>query len=450
MTEEENTSMGLIVLIVTLVFLVGWAIYALTLFRKAKKEPASINVFRFQSIPTVFTTLGVLGTFVGIAIALIGFNIKEIDSSISELLAGMRTAFWSSVVGITGSLVSSWWVKDYLHRFGSQFPVPESDETAAMKEVRAEIEALRKSFVNTNEESARQLLDGIQDTNNKLVALGEQAAKDSKAMVKTLNDNHKLMEQRFAQFADLLAEANTEALREAMEKLIRDFSNTFSSLIESLVNQNFEQLNKSVEALNNWQKQHREEVDHLHQQLGHIITSLGNISDQLNATTTRLEQGLANTTGSLDTITAQTKRLVDDDSRLAKIVAALEATLVEENKLTQAFDKAVAAMEDLQAGTEEFEQTKRQVTEWLNREKGISSAMTLFNDGIAKLEQRLAELDKIKTEDIKLLDNNFDKRIGTALNTSFSHLDRLLKEYLQFLEQSRKIEISVTNKEQDG
>ena len=47
----------------------------------------------YDSIPTVFTTLGILGTFVGIYFGLRQFYVKNITGSIPTLLDGLKTAF---------------------------------------------------------------------------------------------------------------------------------------------------------------------------------------------------------------------------------------------------------------------------------------------------------------------------------------------------------------------
>ena len=43
--------------------------------------------------PNMLTSLGILGTFVGIVVGLIGFDVNAIDASIGTLLAGLKTAF---------------------------------------------------------------------------------------------------------------------------------------------------------------------------------------------------------------------------------------------------------------------------------------------------------------------------------------------------------------------
>ena len=70
-----------------------------------------------SSIPNILTSIGILGTFVGLSIAIINFNSVSSDSirdSINILLQGMGTAFFTSVAGMTASslflLIERHWV----------------------------------------------------------------------------------------------------------------------------------------------------------------------------------------------------------------------------------------------------------------------------------------------------------------------------------------------------
>ena len=59
----------------------------------------------FLSIhPSLLTTIGILGTFVGIYMGLHNFNISNIDRSIPDLLRGLKIAFTTSIVGIVGAI----------------------------------------------------------------------------------------------------------------------------------------------------------------------------------------------------------------------------------------------------------------------------------------------------------------------------------------------------------
>lgn len=56
-------------------------------------------------IPSLLTSLGILGTFIGLVQGLSGFDTKNAMDGISVLIGGMNTAFTTSIVGISCSLI---------------------------------------------------------------------------------------------------------------------------------------------------------------------------------------------------------------------------------------------------------------------------------------------------------------------------------------------------------
>lgn len=60
-----------------------------------------------EMIPSAVSTLGVLGTFLGITLGLICFNTGDLPNSIPQLLEGLKTAFFTSLAGMIGSLLLS-------------------------------------------------------------------------------------------------------------------------------------------------------------------------------------------------------------------------------------------------------------------------------------------------------------------------------------------------------
>ncbi len=73
------------------------------------KEDSEIQANRqwVEQFPALVSTLGVLGTFIGITVGLANFNVSDIDASIPELLSGLQTAFFTSICGMIGSLILS-------------------------------------------------------------------------------------------------------------------------------------------------------------------------------------------------------------------------------------------------------------------------------------------------------------------------------------------------------
>lgn len=86
---------------VNLVFIltmVGLFVFAIIGIYQSEKNS---SFYRFaKSTPTLLTSVGILGTFVGIVIALMGFDDSNIKAHINEIIAGMQTAFITSVFGV--------------------------------------------------------------------------------------------------------------------------------------------------------------------------------------------------------------------------------------------------------------------------------------------------------------------------------------------------------------
>src|ERR1700740_2145710 len=82
------------------VLLAAWFAYSVYYIYRARKSPATTNPYIFESIPQVFPTIGIMGTFIGIAYGLWYFDVNNIEGSIPELLNGLKTAFLASIGGI--------------------------------------------------------------------------------------------------------------------------------------------------------------------------------------------------------------------------------------------------------------------------------------------------------------------------------------------------------------
>ena len=67
-----------------------------------------------DSLPNIVSALGVIGTFLGITMGLMNFNPSpdKIDASISTLLNGLKTAFYTSLAGMACSLLLRFFVTD--------------------------------------------------------------------------------------------------------------------------------------------------------------------------------------------------------------------------------------------------------------------------------------------------------------------------------------------------
>lgn len=89
------------VIIIVCAFLWAWGYVVITSRKKMLFEKKRW----IEQLPSIISTLGVLGTFLGITIGLLYFDTRNLDDSIPLLLSGLKTAFITSLAGMIGSLV---------------------------------------------------------------------------------------------------------------------------------------------------------------------------------------------------------------------------------------------------------------------------------------------------------------------------------------------------------
>ena len=199
--------------------------------------------------PTLLTTLGVLGTFVGIALGLLDFDVRNIDQSVPQLLAGLKVAFLTSIVGLATSIV--------LKIVQTVTPESETEETEVTPEV---IHTALKSIREGIDKAASQERESLDDLRKAVSADSDSSLLTQIQKLRTdFKDGQNELTKEFRQFAETMAENNSKALIEALEQVIRDFN----TQLNEQFGENFKQLNEAVGALLTWQENYREHVDAL-------------------------------------------------------------------------------------------------------------------------------------------------------------------------------------------
>ena len=70
-----------------------------------------------EMVPDILTSLGILGTFVGLVLGLRGFNptsYEAMSGSVDTLIKGIKVAFVTSIYGLSLSLAYSYWLRGTL------------------------------------------------------------------------------------------------------------------------------------------------------------------------------------------------------------------------------------------------------------------------------------------------------------------------------------------------
>ena len=107
-----------------------------------------------DQLPSIISTLGVLGTFLGITKGLLQFDTFDLDHSIPQLLDGLKTAFFTSLTGMSCSLILTRVVALKFQRDTS-----ESDVERASREIVEAIHGLKEELPTLLENQNRHAIN---------------------------------------------------------------------------------------------------------------------------------------------------------------------------------------------------------------------------------------------------------------------------------------------------
>ena len=240
---DTNQVNSVILLLMLFVFIAGlW-------FTKKAEQVEFV-----QYVPTLLTTMGIFGTFLGIVLGLLDFNQADIEASIPLLLAGLKTAFITSLAGIFSSLIfKTLSTFSFLKPKTTEESISQATPEAilgAMQAQVAETKILKDAIVG-NEESTLfgqlKILRGDINDNAKLSLnhAKEQTEKQQVLAGKQQESFDSFSEKlwlKLQDFADTLSKSATEQVIEALKQVITDFNNNLTEQFGD----NFKQLNEAV------------------------------------------------------------------------------------------------------------------------------------------------------------------------------------------------------------
>jgi len=366
--------------------------------------------------PTLLTSLGILGTFIGIVIGLLAFNPKDIDGSITLLLNGLKTAFITSLAGMTFSILYK--------LLGTTFLFKENKTTTKIKQVEPKdiLEAIINqdqyliSLVKATEKQDQRvvlLIKTVMKQEQHLIALkksisGEEESSltgQFKLLRSDMNDNYKNQQQRFApfseelqrnlaEFSEMLSKSATEQVIEALKEVIVDFNQNLTEQFGD----NFKALDESVKKLVTWQTQYSDQLSHMIDQYSEGVKAISDIEV------------------SVSQINHETQMIPDTMANLKTVMDVNQHQIMELSRHLEAFkelkEQAVHAIPEMQAHVEKTV-------------NDISAASQKASDGY----QRLVE----NTESIQLSFSTSIENVQEKMQTS---IEELIKKQIEEMNRS--------------
>ena len=186
--------------------------------------------------------LGVIGTFLGICLGLANFNSNEIESSVPQLLQGLKTAFWTSFIG------TSWAVFLNIRYSSKDREDNEEDEISLLKLQIEELKKLNNNFYNLVEENKieknllyqlnKEMLENIKANNSRKENLLQlENLKNIKDEIILLNQKQDSRDEILNNLKLILEDINS--LKESLNLISNKFEN-----LKEISNSQLENLKK--------------------------------------------------------------------------------------------------------------------------------------------------------------------------------------------------------------
>lgn len=366
-----------------------------------------LNPKKAEKLAQAVVILGILGTFIGVAIGLYNFNVDDIDKSLPLLLEGLKTAFITSIIGQIVSLVLNNFVKS--PKLEGEIARNEID----MADLLSALKKIEKSISGDGETTLITQIQKLRTTNHD-----------------DLNDLNK----SFGTFVEKMAETNSKALIEALEGVMRDFN----TKINEQFGDNFKQLNSAVGQMLVWQKEYREFVE---------ITS-----KELADTTEIIKNAIlsiGSTQKTLDKITNQTNVFQQSAKKLDDLLLTLASTLTSLNQIGEKSRDIFPALESniksistnvnnliKETGQEISQQTKNVTNVYSNMQRQIN---TTVEETSKKLENQVLQLDKELGKELNKALESLGSQLVSLSNKFVSDYTPLTEELKKVVEIGRRI-----------
>lgn len=204
-----------------------------------------------RATPALMTSLGILGTFCGIFIALypLDFSPGKMNDSIEALLNGMTTAFVTSLLGIAFGILFRVVENTPLSDSVSRLMDAPKEILPEQREILDRLDAIKQAIAGDGDSSMVTQMQKMRDENRdgfkKLDGLTE-TIRD--ALVKNLEG---LTEEIRDIIGKQLGESLQALIKNIEEALIKQFGKTFV------------EFNEATQAIKKWQEDHRAQVEQL-------------------------------------------------------------------------------------------------------------------------------------------------------------------------------------------
>jgi len=369
-----------------------------------------------ESIPGIFVSLGILGTFYGLISGLGDIELDKLENlqaGVGHLISGLSIAFSTSLVGIAMSIVFSFIYRIMINRLERSFLSLDhslthiypfnSHEGYARKyyDLQADIKqglqtlatdvamGIGDKFGNAIDEHLLPLMNDFQELIK--VNLQENQEQQNEIFNK-FNDNLTRLNEVISNHFDQSQQKQTEAMGNVLQQYSETLTQTFTT--------QFESMGQIIEETIQSQKEIKQQLVTFTDALSNQLQAQGELIEKTNRAGEILGQSL----GSLESITQKLKHSADSINSASELLdqssrsvtesqktlhttmeAQIDAMKVTAENLNQVWSDITAQSSQL---VSQINQSVRELTE--NVENNLIKALSSFDGNLSEVVQRFS------------------------------------------------------------
>ena len=373
------------------------------------------EVIRF--LITSLTILGLLGTFIGLAVLIVPnfkalsssmnnvYNVAKIQDVFSKITAGFKTAFYTSITGIIAGLICSFvyhiyrqHIKKLRAAFNSVY-LPAIVKATKTENVAYDPVAFYKEIQTYFIEGLKQYEEEIIKSHNKLQAWGEG-----------IITSHTNMVREYVEANNLKLQAVTEELRKeytALRGIAKD-NVKISTILDGVVSK----LDSFSDVIRNYGSAYEsllEKIDSFAQEFGNLFSQISTVVDQVS----QPSQLLTNLYTSIQEMVNNQNLIVNSNKDfMDKTHERFENLLSESGASNQAI------LSDLKEYLGQFISTVKTTFSQQNMGEILNLHTAQITDGLSSLKEKIEEVqDKAVTPSHVEKVQEAMSALGSSVNT---------------------------------
>lgn len=375
-----------------------------------------------EHIGGVYLSIGVFGTFLGITIGLLGFNVENIEESIPPLLEGLKISFITSILGVFFNIFNQ-----KLSLFSKEKQI--SDET--------------------------EILNKILDYQNKIYTLEinnrhfieEQVKKQEKNQESIYNiqlENQNLFKSEFKRneewqnnFYNLFKEFNENISKNASEQIVEALNKVIEDFNENMVSQfgdNFKHLNQGIDNLIDWQENYKTLVT---DELKLIETSNQKVLD-LTKSLEEIKQGYENFVDITNKIKETNTKTNELNTNIQDNINTTTQVLNNQKETTEIIEKSFANIQN------KINETTNSFEGYIKNFQNIQNSISQSSEDIKELARNATEEQKMMIQKVlethkKEVDEALEQAINDLGNNLADLSEKFVEDYLPLTEKLRSV-----------